>query len=52
MQRLSGKSMVGLCKSCRIFHIEPKNFSLHFYDFSLIVYGFSKFQQKPFTIGD
>jgi hypothetical protein len=42
MQKLSLKSMVMLCKSCRVIHQEPTKLSLHFSDFSRIFYEFYK----------
>jgi hypothetical protein len=32
------------------FTRNPTKFSLHFFEFSTTFYGFSKIQQKPFTI--
>jgi hypothetical protein len=50
MQKLSLKSMVMLCESCRIAHSENNEVVLHFFNFSVILYDFSNIQQNPYTI--
>jgi hypothetical protein len=52
MQTLSGKSIDKFYKSCRVFHYESEKLSLHFSDFSMIFYAFSKFQHFGNTIED
>jgi hypothetical protein len=46
MQKLIGKGIVILHKSCRVIHKETNKIEFTFFDLSIIFYEFSKNQQK------
>jgi hypothetical protein len=52
MQKLSGKSIVMLYKSCRVSHKESNKIECAFLWFSMIFYGFTRISQTGITIFD
>jgi hypothetical protein len=52
MQKISGTSSGKNNKSCWIFTTNPTKLSLHFADFSMILYEFYNILQNSNTIGD